>query len=210
MIKHLNKASPATWLRTGLAALSLMFFALPLAAAEPAADSATAAVRAVVDPVLELLRKPDFDVVKDGADISARVKAGFDDTAMAQSVLGNHWRTATPEQRNEFKALLLQTIEDTYLERLDAYTSETIDFTKEEVRNDRATVFSVVNAAQGKIPVNYKLRKKDSGWFLYDVEVENVSMVSSYRDTYGAIVSRDGVDGLLTQMKARTAPEPEV
>ena len=55
------------------------------------------------------------------------------------------------------------------------------------------------------------LRKRNDGrWLVYDVEVENVSMVSSYRDSYRDIVSRDGLDGLLEQMRAKAAPVPEV
>jgi phospholipid transport system substrate-binding protein len=206
--------SVSNLLRKGLLALSLvvggLLFTLPVVAQEPAAGSPTESVKNTVDSILAILRKPDFDVAKDAPAVSELVKASFDSTAMAQSVLGNHWRTATPEQREEFRTLLLQTLEATYLNRIDAYTNETVEFVKEDLRNDRATVYSEINAAQGPIPVNYKLRKRDDGWFLYDVEVENVSMVSSYRDTYGAIVSRDGVDGLLEQMRARTAPEPEV
>src|SRR5690606_33572258 len=115
-----------------------------------------------------------------------------------------------PEQQTEFKTLMLQTIEDTYLDRIQAYTNEVVEFRKEDIRNDRATVNTVVVTKSAEVPVNYKLRKRSDGWFVYDVEVENVSMVSSYRDTYRDIVRRSGVDGLLDQMRAKAAPVPEV
>ncbi|MDY6982762.1 MAG: ABC transporter substrate-binding protein, partial [Pseudomonadota bacterium] len=109
------------------------------------------------------------------------------------------------------KDLLLQTIEDTYLDRIQEYTNETVEFRNEDIRNDRATVNTVVVTKTANVPVNYKLRKRNDGrWLVYDVEVENVSMVSSYRDTYRDIVRRDGVDGLLEQMRAKAAPVPEV
>lgn len=60
-------------------------------------------------------------------------------------------------------------------------------------------------ASNNEIPVNYKLRLRSDGWFVYDVEVENVSMVSSYRETYRSVVRRSGMDGLLTQMREKAA-----
>jgi phospholipid transport system substrate-binding protein len=196
-------------LRSGLLMLGLLF-AWPVAAADAGA-SPKAVVQTTVDSILAILRKPDFDIAKDRETIKGHIVAAFDDTAMAQSVLSTAWRDATPEQQNEFKALLLQTIEDTYLDRVQEYTNETVEFRDEEIRENRATVETFVLTKSGEIPVNYKLRKRNDGrWLVYDVEVENVSMVSSYRDTYRDIVSRSGVDGLLDQMRAKAAPVPEV
>ncbi|MES2626663.1 MAG: ABC transporter substrate-binding protein [Pseudomonadota bacterium] len=171
----------------------------------------TNAVESVVNDILGILRKPDFDLVKDGPTISAKVKSGFDSLAMAQSVLSTNWKTATKEQQTEFEELMLKTIEHNYLGRLTAYSNETVEFKGEEVTDNRATVKSVVisSKAQAPIPVNYKLRKRSDGWFLYDVEVENVSMVSTYRETYRSIVARDGLDGLLEQMRTQlNSPAP--
>ena len=207
---HITTFNPVTrLLRSGLLLLGLMF-TWPVAAADAGA-SPKEVVQTTVDNILAILRKPDFDISKDRETIKGHIVAAFDDTAMAQSVLSTAWRDATPEQQNEFKALLLQTIEDTYLDRVQEYTNETVEFRDEEIRENRATVETFVLTRSGEIPVNYKLRKRNDGrWLVYDVEVENVSMVSSYRDTYRDIVSRSGVDGLLDQMRAKAAPVPEV
>jgi len=99
----------------------------------------------------------------------------------------------------------MQTLENTYMGRLEAYTNETVEFRKEEIDNNRATVETVILTGGNEIPINYKLRQRSDGWFVYDVEVENVSMVSSYRETYRSVVRRDGMDGLLSQMRERAA-----
>lgn len=196
----------ATLLCSGLLALSLLVPGLLFTlAADAQTATPTAAVQSVVDSILVVLRKPDFDMAADRPAISAEIKRAFDDTAMAQSVLSTNWRQASPEQQNEFKALLLQTIEGTYLGRIKAYTNESVEYRKEEIRENRATVNTVIIAATGEIPVNYKLRLRSDGWFVYDVEVENVSMVNSYRDTYRDVVARDGIDSLLEQMRAKLA-----
>lgn len=201
--------NPARALRAGLLLLGLLFTLLAAAAdAEP--GSPMALVQTTINDILAILRKPDFDLARDRESVKVEIKEAFDETAMAQSVLSTAWRDATPEQQNEFKSLLEQTIEDTYLDRIQAYTNETVEFRSEDIRDNRATVNTVVVTANANVPVNYKLRKISTGWLVYDVEIENISMVSSYRDTYRDIVRRDGVAGLLEQMRAKAAPEPEV
>jgi phospholipid transport system substrate-binding protein len=163
----------------------------------------TAAVKLVVDNILAVLRKPGFEFENDRPAISAEISRAFDATAMAQSVLSTNWRSATAEQQNEFRDLLMQTIENTYIGRIKAYTNETVEYRKEEITENRASVETVIVTSSNEVPVTYKLRLRSDGWFVYDVEVENVSMVSSYRDTYRSIVRRDGMDGLIEQMKAK-------
>lgn len=201
--------NPARALRAGLLLLGLLF-TLPAAAADAEPGSPMALVQTTINDILAILRKPDFDLARDRESVKVEIKEAFDETAMAQSVLSTAWRDATPEQQNEFKSLLEQTIEDTYLDRIQAYTNETVEFRSEDIRDNRATVNTVVVTANANVPVNYKLRKISTGWLVYDVEIENISMVSSYRDTYRDIVRRDGVAGLLEQMRAKAAPEPEV
>jgi len=165
----------------------------------------SAAVRLIVDNILSILRKPGFEFETDRPAISAEIARAFDATAMAQSVLSTNWRSATPAQQNEFRDLLMQTIEGTYIGRIRAYTSEEVEIRKEVISDNRATVDTVILTSTNEVPVNYKLRLRSDGWFVYDVEVENVSMVSSYRDTYRSIVRRDGMDGLIEQMRAKIA-----
>jgi len=181
---------------------------LPLLLTVPAVHAQgtpTAAVKTVVENILAVLRKPDYNLENDRAAISAEIRRAFDDVAMAQSVLSTNWKNISPAQQQEFKGLLLQTIESSYIGRIKVYTNEVVEFRKEEVNENRASVDSVILSGTGNIPVNYKLRKRNDGWFIYDVEVENVSMVSSYRDTYRSIFTKDGIDGLIAQMKDKIA-----
>ena len=165
----------------------------------------TAAVKSTVENILAVLRKPDYNFERDRPTISAEIRKSFDAVAMAQSVLSTNWKNISADKQNEFKDLLLQTIESTYIGRIKTYSNETVEFRKEEVTENRATVDTMIISLSGNIPVNYKLRKRSDGWFIYDVEVESVSMVSSYRDTYRSIFTKDGIDGLMAQMKAKIA-----
>lgn len=166
-------------------------------------SSPTATVKSVVNSILAILRSPDFDFERDRPAIRNEIKSAFDDVAMAQSVLSTNWRGASAQEQNEFKTLLMQTIESTYIGRIRAYTDESVEFRDEKVDKNRASVDTAVLAAGGEIPLVYKLRKRSDGWYVYDVEIENVSMVSTYRETYRSVVKRSGMNGLLEQMREK-------
>jgi len=195
--------------RFGLSTFTaLLALGLALAFAPPGqaqTDTPSAAVRTTIDTILGILRKPDYNFEADRPAISAEISRAFDATALSQSVLSTNWRQASADQQNEFRALMMKTIENTYIGRLRVYTNESVEIRSEDTDNNRSSVSTAIITSSGDVPVIYKLRKRSDGWFVYDVEVENVSMVSSFRDTYRSIVSRDGLDGLLEQMQTKLA-----
>jgi phospholipid transport system substrate-binding protein len=199
--RHLRALTTVRAFTTVFALLCCLGLYAPAGLAQ--GDTPTATVRTTVDAILAVLRKPDFNFDTDRVAIKNTVTKAFDATAMAQSVLSTNWRSASKEQQAEFRDLLVQIIENSYIDRIKAYTNESVEYRGEDVKNDRATVNTVIVTASGNVPVNYKLRQRDDGWFVYDVEVENVSMVSSYRETYRGVVSRSGMDGLLEQMRGK-------
>lgn len=166
-------------------------------------ESPTTTVQTAVDNILALLRKPDFDLALDRPALSAEITQAFDSLAMAQSVLSTNWKQVTPPQQAEFQQLLIETIESTYIGRIKEYTDQIVAFRGEEIMENRAVVFTVIVTETTEIPITYKLRKRSDGWFVFDVEVENVSMINSYRDTYRSIVSKSGIEGLLEQMRTK-------
>lgn len=129
----------------------------------------------------------------------------FDYRAMAQSVLSTNWRQASSSQQQEFQSLFSRLLENTYIGRLQAYNDEEVRYVNEEVDNNRATVQTLIITDSTDIPVDYKFRLRSDGWFIYDVEVERISLVSSYRETYRSVVRRDGMDSLLAQMQDRVS-----
>ncbi len=165
----------------------------------------TETVETTVNAILEILRDDSLGTEEARELMRAEIGKAFDARAMSQSVLSTNWRNASKEQQEEFQALFMATLEDTYMGRIEAYTNEVVEFRDEEINNNRATVDTVILDGNTDIPINYKLRQRSDGWFVYDVEVENVSMVSSYRETYRSVVRRDGMDGLLAQMREKAA-----
>lgn len=129
----------------------------------------------------------------------------FDERAIAQSVLSTNWRQASAEQQQEFQDLLARLLESTYIDRLDAYSGQSVEVGREDIRGNRATVDTVVLSEGANVPVVYRLRELNGEWLVYDVVIENVSLVNSYRESYLSVVRRSGIDGLLQQMRDKLA-----
>ena len=179
-------------LTLGLPSQSLAQFSTP-----------TESVQSMLDEVLAILRAPDFDLARDKQDIDAVVSAAFDSNTIAQSVLASSYRELDAQQGAEFEELFFSILKATYIERLDAYTDESIEVTGEEVDGNRGTVMSLIYASNSNIAVNYSLRQRPNGWFVYDIIVEDVSLLKSYRATYRSIIRRSGIDGLLNGIRTQ-------
>jgi phospholipid transport system substrate-binding protein len=161
----------------------------------------TESVQSMLDNVFGILRSPDFNLARDKQRIDDAVSIAFDSNTIAQSALAANYRELSAEQRAEFETLFFNILKSTYIERLDAYTDETVEITDEETDGNRGTVKSLVYTTNSDIAVDYSLRQRTNGWFIYDIIVEDVSLLSSYRSTYRSIIRRSGVDGLLNDLR---------
>lgn len=161
----------------------------------------TESVQSMLDNVFGILRSPDFDLARDKQRIDEAVSIAFDTNTIAQSALAANYRELSAEQRAEFEKLFFNILKSTYIERLDAYTDESVEITNEETDGNRGTVKSVAYTSSSDIAVDYSLRQRPNGWFIYDIIVEDVSLLSSYRSTYRSIIRRSGIDGLLNDLR---------
>lgn len=171
-----------------------------------AQESPSARIEAAVNAFLDILQDKSLSKEDRVARIREEAFEIFDERAMAQSVLSTNWRTSTPEQQQEFQRLFAQLLENTYIDRLDAYTNQTAKVLGEQINGTRASVDTMVLTDTANVPVTYRMRQvQGEGWVIYDVEVENVSLVNSYRETYLSVVNRQGMEGLLQQMRSKIA-----
>ncbi|MAM70340.1 MAG: hypothetical protein CMP91_04245 [Gammaproteobacteria bacterium] len=183
---------------------SLLFLSL-ITSAQAQYDTPTDTVQNMLDNVFAILRAPDFDLDRDKAAIDEAVSGAFDPNTIAQSALAASYRDLTTEQRREFEELFFDVLKQTYIERLDSYTNETVEILGESVDAPRATVDSVVNTSSSDIAVQYSLRQRPDGWYIYDIIVEDVSLLSSYRSTYRSIIRRSGIDALFEELRTQAA-----
>jgi len=132
----------------------------------------------------------------------------LDEVTIAKLALGKNWREASREQKiefiNEFRNLLIRT----YGKSLSEFSDQEINYfpVKLEKGEDRVVVKSEVLQPGGpSIPVSYRLRIKDDAWKVYDLSIDGVSLVTSYRGTFDQEVRKGGIEGLLKYLKDKNA-----
>ena len=133
----------------------------------------------------------------------------FDTEYAARLVLGQTWRTATPDQRKRF-------VDGFYHSLLRNYGAALVDFTadrfvilpyKGEAADTMATVRTEVKRESGdKIPVNFSLRKVDGVWKAWDVVIEGISYVKSFRTDFAAEIQQKGLDEVITRLESGAKP----
>ena len=173
----------------------------PAGAAELAPD---VLVRETSQDVLEIVKK-DKDIQagdkkKIYALVDAKVLPHFDFKRMTQLAVGKFWRQATPEQQEslvkEFRTLLVRT----YSTSLSAYKNQKIDYKPLRMQpgDVDVSVKTVVNQPGGQpVPIDYSLQKNPDGWKVYDVVVDNISLVTNYRGSFANEIRQSGIDGLI-------------
>ena len=155
--------------------------------------------------VLSVLSDQSLDRDQKWQQISQVIYARFDIRSMSQSVLATNWQSATPEERKRFVEYFSQYIESTYRSKIEAYTNQKVEYLKETITDDRAEVDTAIVTEATEIPVTYKMKYNQNDWYVYDVIIEGVSMVNSYRNTFSAIVKNQGMDGLLSDIQQKIA-----
>lgn len=132
----------------------------------------------------------------------------FDTAYAAQLVLAKHWRTASPEQRKRFVEAFYQSLLQNYGEALLEFTPDRLRILPFAGKPDDpvVTVRSEVRRDNGsRVPVNYSLRKTPQGWKAYDVTIEGVSYVKSFRTDFSAEIQQKGLDAVIERLEAQVA-----
>jgi phospholipid transport system substrate-binding protein len=130
---------------------------------------------------------------------------------LASRALRGHWEDRSQEDRDQFMTLLKDLLEANYRKKLEGKQlgeDYKIDYTDERQQGDRAIVRSVVkwgDSEKEREPVEYKLMKKSSGWVIYDLVIDDISLEETYRESYTKIIEDEGWDALIQKMKDKIA-----
>ena len=185
---------------TGLLALLFTFSA-------PAQDTAPdALVKSAVNEVLGVIKQnKDQKTLLDMAE--KKIVAHFDFRQMTQLALGRSWSQATPAQQEALERAFRTLLVRTYTAALSQSSGET----RVEVKpaalkaGDTETIVRTLAFEPGRKPVqiDYRMRNASGGWKVYDVVVENLSLVTNYRSTFQSEITRSGIDGLIRTIEAK-------
>jgi phospholipid transport system substrate-binding protein len=205
--------SRRTLLKSGLvltltAALAFSGGAVTMVAAADAAQTAVAFISSLSEQAIQALTQPN--IAKDERERRARalLRDNFAIPAIGQWVLGRYWRTATPEERDEYLKLFEDLIITTYVDRFSRYAGESLEVVGAkaiEGGSDELVETRIVRAGGSPVQVGWRVRDEGGRWKIVDVFVEGVSMGQTQRSEFASVIQNKGgtVAALLDEMRKR-------
>jgi phospholipid transport system substrate-binding protein len=178
-----------------------------------AAGAPTDQIRQTVDRLLAILNDPQLKGEQKKNERRQKLKEvlyqRFDFTEMARRSLGSEWRRRTPEEQKEFVKLFTELLERSYLDKIESYSGEKVLYLKEREDGNYAEVETKIVDKKGQeYSVDYRLHKVNGDWKVYDVIIEDVSLVGNYRSQFSRVLAKSSFDELLKTMKEKTFVAP--
>ena len=123
---------------------------------------------------------------------------------MARRSLGAQWRKLTPKEQEEFVRLYTDLLERAYINRIESYSDEQFAYVRENLDKNYAEVQSRIVTNKGEeFSLNYKAHLINGEWKVYDVVVENISLVNNYRSQFNRIIANSSYEELVRRMKEK-------
>jgi len=172
------------------------------------ADAPLSTVQANVNKVLDVLRDPALkaDSAKEIKieKLQSIYKVMFDQTELSRRALARNWSRLNPDQQKEFIQLFEQVLEKAYINKILSYTNEKIVFYKEtNLSENQVEVQTKIITSSKEIPIFYRVIMSDGAWKVYDVVVENVSLVMNYRTQFNDILAKNTPEQLLEILRKK-------
>ncbi len=159
-------------------------------------------VRVKWDAVMKVLQNKELNEDQKAEKIAKAVSPAFDFDLMGKLALGKtHWPKLSQAQQKEYVKLFTERLKTSYRQKISLYKDETITF-KEAVKQPNGTVQVPTELLTGdsKYVILYKLRKNKEKWMVYDVEIQGVSILLTYRSQFNDILRRGTVEELLARL----------
>ena len=191
-------------------AIALLLLPLWLSPGAAAGGVPTDQIKATVDRALVVLRDPRFKPaakVKERRDQLRQILfARFDFSEMARRALGASWRRRTPQEQEEFVRLFTELLEHAYTDTIESYTDEKIVYVGERLDGNYAEVKSKILTSKGQeFSIDYKTQVAAGEWKVYDVVVENISMVNNFRSQFNRVINNASYEELVRRLKEKQA-----
>ena len=202
----------ASWLSTAKNLFKTVLVVIGLAAifygSAASAGVPTEQVRGTVDQVIAILQdpslKPESKQKERREQLRRVIFARFDFAEMARRSLGPEWRRRTPTEQQEFINLFTDLLQDNYIGTIEAYSGDKVGYNRELQEKDSAEVQTTLTTkGEAAYSINYRLRLVDKDWKVYDVVIENISVVNNYRSQFNRVISKSSYEELVRTMKEK-------
>ena len=161
-------------------------------------------IRGTVDTVFTIINDKDLDNSVKKEKIMAEVTRVFDLPLMAKLTLGReHWTRLNNEQREEFTDLFIKQMKSTYLGQVELAADFRVLFEKPMQQDNKMTMLTRAITKDEPIKILYKLYKNKTQWQIYDVEIQDVSVIKSYGTQYRQILKEGTYADLAGRMKEK-------
>ena len=155
-----------------------------------------------LDRVFEVLQKKELDQQAKNKAVVEIVTPMFDFRLMGKLSLGKkYWPNLSQEQRERFTQLFIERLRRSYLDKLTAYTDEKIIYESPVAVENKVHVPTQLISKGKEISMLYKLYSSNNSWKIYDIEIEGVSIIRSYRSQFNEILLKGSIDDLLKKME---------
>jgi phospholipid transport system substrate-binding protein len=155
-----------------------------------------------IDAALAVLQKKDLVQQEKSKQVIKIVEPIFDYNLMAKLTLGRkYWPGLSEENREKFTKLFVDRLKNTYVDKLSLYTNEKVDYEAPVQEGIKIQIPTKVISKDKKFTMLYKLYRAPSGYKIYDIEIEGVSLISTYRSQFYDILSKGTINDLLLKLE---------
>ena len=161
-------------------------------------------LRTYTDEVLKVLQNTALTLPERREAVKHLAEEVFEVSETAKRALGQHWLQRTPAEREEFVKLFANLLEQTYIARIGEFGGEKLTYVSEQIDGDRAIVRARITTKNGtEVPVESRLLQKETRWLIYDILVENLSLISNYRSQFDRVIRTTSYEELVKRLKTR-------
>ena len=155
-----------------------------------------------IEAALAVLQRKDLVQQEKNKEVVKIVEPIFDYDLMAKLTLGRkYWPGLSEKNRKEFTDLFVERLKGTYVDKLSLYTDEKVVYETPVQEGIKVQIPTSVISKNKKIAMMYKLYKSSDGWKIYDIEIEGVSLISTYRSQFYDILGKGTIDDLLLKLE---------
>ena len=174
------------------------------------AGEPTEKIKQTTDKILKIVTDPSLKHPSKAQErkrsIRNAVDERFDWEEMARRALARHWDQRADQDKKEFVRLFGDLLERTYLNKVEGYSGEKVQYEGETLESEYAVVkVKIVTQKNVDIPVEYRLHKKGNDWFVYDISIEGVSLVNNYRTQFSSIITQSSYETLVKKLKEKVS-----
>ncbi len=188
-----------------ISCLLLFFLLLSQVAVADVKFEAEEKLKTSVDKVFTILSDEELTMDQKRIKVVEITNSVFGYPLMAKLSLGKeHWSQFNSKQRSEFTSLFTELFQDFYVDKLDLFSNEKVVFQPPiTVSEKKVQIPTVLLSKEKEYLMQYKMAKTKNGWRIYDIEIEGVSLIHTYRSQYNHILKNGEIEDLLTKMREK-------